>query len=68
MKLEAKTAKGEQIIKRYGAEWSHLRNGEVFFAAGFWCLIEPTTGDRRTKDHARRWVHPTEDKHFKVVR
>lgn len=68
VRLEAKTAKGRQIIKEWGDIWTILRVDNVAFAKGQHALVAPDSlleGDSR--DRASRWVKIRNDKHFFLI-
>lgn len=67
MKLEAKTAKGKQLIKKFGDEWDVLATSPVSFAPNIWWLMSPANLDGREAEAAARWVNPSVDKNFSII-
>ena len=69
MKLKAKSARGKQLLKQWGAEWEIIRKSPTQFSEGIWWYIAPSNKARgviSSSPDACRWMHPYDDKHLEI--
>jgi hypothetical protein len=68
IRLEAKTARGRQLIREWGDVWTILRLDNVAFAKGQHALVAPDSLlEGESRDRASRWVKIHNDKNFFII-
>ena len=68
VRLEAKTARGRQILKEWGDRWEVIRVDQVAFAEGQHAFVAPVSFlEGESRNRATRWVKLRGDKNFDLI-